>query len=78
MPHTLMDKADLAPILPEIRALFGTLGLDIAGYDDAALAEAVLAVCPVVDVGWPSDDHVKRVFQRLAAGRCGAAQRSSR
>ena len=73
MPHTIMDKADLAPILPELRALFGTLGLDIAGHDDDALAGAVLAVCPLVDVGWPSDDQLKRVFQHLAAGRSGAA-----
>ena len=78
MPHTIVDKADLVPIVPEIRALLGTLGFDIAGYDDDALTDAVLAVCPVVDAGWPSDDQLKRVFQHLAAGRSCAARLSSR
>ena len=78
MPHAIVDKADLVPILPEIRALFGTLGLDTAGYDDDALTDALLAVCPVVDAGWPSDDQLKRVFQRLAAPVPSAARRFSR
>ena len=78
MPHTIVDKADVVPIVPEIRALFAALRLDTAGYDDDALTEAVLAVCPVVDAGWPSDDQLRRVFQRLAAGRSHAARPLSR
>jgi hypothetical protein len=68
MPHAIVDKVDLGPILPEIRALLGILGFDVNAYNDDALTDAVLAVCPVVEAGWPSDDQLRRVFQRLANG----------
>jgi hypothetical protein len=68
MPHAIVDKANLRPILPEIRALLRILGLDINGYNDDALTDAVLAVCPVIEAGWPSDEQLRRVFRHLAAG----------
>ena len=68
MAPTIVDKANLRPVLPEIRGLLGILGLDSNGYNDAALMDAVLAVCPVLEAGWPSDEQLRSVFQRLAAG----------
>ncbi|HVO27605.1 MAG TPA: hypothetical protein VMW56_28690 [Candidatus Margulisiibacteriota bacterium] len=68
MAHTFVDMVELRPILPEIRALLGILGLDSNGYNDDALTEAVLAVCPVVEAGWPTDEQLRRVFERLTAG----------
>jgi len=78
MPYTILDKADLVPILPEIRALFAALGLDAAGYDDDALTGAVLAICPVVEAGWPSDDQLRRVFQHLSISRSCSTRPFSR
>lgn len=65
MPRCIEDKTHLGPILPELRALFAAVKLDITAYDDDALMDAVLAVCPVVDAGWPTDDDLKRIFQHL-------------
>ncbi len=67
MPHCIGDKAHLRPILPEVRALFATVGLDVTRYDDDALTTAVLAVCPLVDEGWPTDDDLKRIVQYLGS-----------
>jgi len=65
MPHHIGDKTHLGPILPEIRALFATAGLDVSAYDDGTLMDAVLAVCPLVDPGWPTDDDLQRIVHHL-------------
>jgi hypothetical protein len=60
-------------VIPELRTLFGTLGLNVSPYSDAELVDAVLAVAPVVDDGWLSDEQLTLVIQRLAANAKPAA-----
>jgi len=52
-------------MIPQLRALFRALNLEVAAYTDDDLLDAVLAVCPVVDDQWPSDEQVRLVFRRL-------------
>lgn len=68
MPHCIAAKVDIVPILPEIRALFGSLGYNIAAYDDDTLTDAVLTVCPVVSEGWPTNEQIELVLKTLTGG----------
>ena len=48
-----------------LRSLFRLLELDVSPYSDAAIDDAILAVCPLVDRTWPSDEQLHAVLQRL-------------
>ena len=53
-------------VMPQLRAMFSSLGLDVTSCSDDALVEAMLRVCPVVDDRWPSDEQMRCVFAILS------------
>ncbi len=61
-----LQREHLLRVTTEIRTLFATLDLDVSPYSDANLIDAVLAVAPLVDDGWLSDEQVRQVFQHVA------------
>ncbi len=60
-----VTKIDLLNRIRMIRALFGSLDLDVSRYTDEAIAEAFLAVAPVLDASWPKDGQVRAVYRHL-------------
>lgn len=60
-----LERAHLLRVIPQLRALFHSLALDVSGYADAEVVDAMLAACPVVDDHWPSDAQVRMAFRRL-------------
>ena len=60
-------KKRLAQMVRPLRALFGLLGFDVTAYSDVDLVDAVLYVAPEVHVDWPTDDDVRRAFERLSS-----------
>ena len=69
MVRPIAGKSDISHILPEIRQLFGVVGLNVAAFDDDALIDAVVTTCPVVDPDWPTDEQLRRIFERLTCRR---------
>ena len=60
-------KDNLAKMARTLRALFALLGCDVAAYSDADLVDALLFAAPEVHAAWPSDDEVRKAFERLTA-----------
>ncbi len=60
-----ISKVDLLDRIRMIRALFGSLDLDVSPYTDEAIAEAFLAVAPVLDASWPRDEQVRAAYRHL-------------
>ena len=42
-----------------LRQLFKQIGIDVSGYSDGVLAEAILTTCPLVTDDWPSDNDLR-------------------
>jgi hypothetical protein len=60
-----LSREHMQRVVLELRTLFDSLRLDVKPYSDADLVDAVLAVAPVVEDGWLSDEQARQVFQHL-------------
>ncbi len=60
-----IPKGHLLDRIRMIRALFRSLDLDVSAYTDEAIAEAFIAIAPILDASWPSDDQVQAAYRYL-------------
>lgn len=62
-----VSRKHLLDNMKPLRHLFALTGLDVTLYSDAAIADAVHAICPEFGDGWPSDDDLRATHARLVA-----------
>ncbi len=48
-----------------IRQLFTLGGYDMTPFSNAAIADAILTICPKSVPGWPTDEQLRAVFDHL-------------
>jgi hypothetical protein len=71
--RTTPDRVEPVPVtreavlrvMPALRNLFRLLGCDTTPFSDTAIADSVVAVCPVFRRSWPTDAQVMSAFRRL-------------
>jgi len=63
----IVNRKFLLANMRSIRHLFALRGYDVTPFTDTAIATAMLAICPKRAPGWPSDEQLRAVFDRLAA-----------
>jgi len=60
-----VTREDLLRTIPYLRNLFRLHDLDVAGYSDEAIADAILQVCPIVTESWPTEAQLRAIVRHL-------------